>query len=75
MILPTKHVAPRQSLLGIGAVIVCQLESPKTVTALWDRVRDDPDVRTFKRYVLALDLLFLIGIIDYKDGRLRRSTT
>jgi hypothetical protein len=36
-------------------------------------VRSDPDVATFERFVLALDLLFLWGVIELRDGRLRRT--
>lgn len=73
MILPTKHIPARHSLLGLGGLIMRRLESPKTVSALWDKVREDPDVRTFKRYILALDLLYLIGIIEYHEGQVQRA--
>ncbi len=72
MILPTKHIPARQSLLGVGAVLLRHLKQPRTVTALWERVRGDSNVRTFSRYVLALDLLHAMGAVDLVDGVLRR---
>jgi len=75
MILPTKHLSPRHSLLGVGAVIVGRLDAPRTISSLWDAVRDDPDVRTFKRFVLALDLLFALGVLDYQEGLLQRGAS
>ncbi len=72
MILPTKHIPARQSLLGVGAVLLRRLRRPRTAAALWERVRGDAKVRTFSRYVLALDLLHAMGAVDLVDGILRR---
>lgn len=75
MILPTKHVSARHSLLGVGGLLVGQLEHAKTVSALWDRLRREPSVRTFERFVLALDLLYALGVIDYSEGLVRKVAT
>ncbi len=72
MILPTKHVSPQNSILGVGAAILLNLHSPKTVSGLWDQVRELPEVGVYWRYVLALDLLFAVEAIDYKDGLIER---
>ncbi len=75
MILPTKHISVQDSILGIGAILITQMEQPMTVSSLWDRVRDDPRIATFERFTLALDLLFLLGIIQLKKDKLRRVST
>ena len=72
MILPTKHLPPRKSLLGVGAKLLGALDRPQTESALWGRVRDLPEVATFERFVLALDLLYAIGAVDVTDGMLHR---
>lgn len=72
MILPSKHISEEQALLGVGAVLLRNLEQPQTVTSLWDRVRDDRYVGTYERFVLALDLLHIIGVINLFQGMLRR---
>jgi len=72
MILPTKHISVHYSLLGSGAVILQRLESPQTVTALWDRVRETSEIGVYWRFVLALDFLFTIGIVDLSDGLIVR---
>jgi len=74
MILPTKHLPPRKSLLGVGARLLGALARPQTESALWAHVREDPEVATFERFVLALDLLYAIGAIDLKDGLLQRGS-
>ncbi|MFM6368834.1 MAG: ABC-three component system middle component 6 [Dolichospermum sp.] len=72
MILPTKHISTSHSLLGVGARILEQLYQPRTVSSLWSAVRDMPEVATFERFVLTLDLLCAIGAIDMEMGLLRR---
>lgn len=73
MILPTKHIKPLDSLLGIGALILERLRTAKTVTQLWDEMRDLPQVATFERLVLGLDLLYTMGLVELDGGVIRRA--
>ena len=76
MILPTKGIAPDKALLSIGALILNDLAEPKTVSRLWAdlrRVEEGPPDITFDWFVLALDLLFLMGTLEYLGGRLVRA--
>lgn len=73
MILPTKHIPTEQTLLGLGAALLPQLAQEQTVSSLWEFARKNPAVGTFDRYVLALDLLHLLGAVEMQDdGLLRR---
>lgn len=72
MILPTKHVTARRSVLGVGAQILFFLSDDQTVTRLWGSVRSGEDGTTFRQFVLALDLLYLLGCVELSDGILRR---
>lgn len=73
MILPTKHVSAEHSLLGVGALVLSCLGRPRTVSALWEDVRPNSQVATFERFSLALDLLYAIGAVDFRDGLLQRT--
>lgn len=72
MILPTKHVSAQHSLLGAGATILQFLDSPQTVTSLWERVRVSSNIEAYGRFILALDLLFAVGALDLSDGLIMR---
>lgn len=74
MILPTKHISQSEALLGVGATLIRHLQKPMTVSGLWERVRSEPNVGNFERFVLAADLLFIVGAISYRDGLLLRAT-
>ena len=72
MILPTKHINPLDSLLGIGALILERLKTTKTVTQLWDEMREIPQIATFERLVLGLDLLYAMELVELDGGLIRR---
>lgn len=74
MILPTKHIPLRRSLLGVSAVILQTVGDGSTVTQVWDRVRHSPEVGSFGVFVLALDLLYTVGAVEMREGLLRRHT-
>lgn len=72
MILPTKHIAVEDSLLGAGAIILQELARPQTVSRLWDRLRTNPTINNFNRFSLALDFLFAIGAIELSNDLIKR---
>ena len=80
MILPSKHVSQDRALLSVGARILLSLSRPKTVSALWEEMlqlaagNDSVPLLHYDGFVLALDLLFLMGTIDLQSGLLRRRT-
>lgn len=75
MILPTKHVPPSRSLLAAGATVLAGLTTPASVSELWHRVSKDRSVGEFRHFLLALDLLYMLGAIDFRDGLLQREIT
>ena len=71
-ILPTKHTTVARSLLGVGAVLLLNLGAPSSVSALWEAMRDHPSVGSYTRFLLGLEVLYLLGAIDLSEGQLRR---
>lgn len=80
MILPSKHLSHDRALLTVGAAILQHLSHPVTVSALWEQMprsaRDQkaPPLR-YDAFVLALDLLFLIGALELREGLLVRGAS
>ena len=78
MILPSKHLPQDRALLTVGAAILQHLSYPATVSALWEQMpRSVVDQKAlsplrYDGFVLALDLLFLIGAIELREGLLVR---
>jgi hypothetical protein len=75
MILPSKHISEDQALLGVGAVLLNALQKPQTVTSLWEKVREHSAIGTFERFVLALDLLHITGVVTMSQGMIIREQT
>ncbi len=78
MILPTKRITEERSLLGIGGRLLLLLDEPRTVSRLWDDFKkhepsaDAASQITFDWFVLALDVLFMLGAVRLEKGLLRR---
>ena len=78
MILPTKHIPQDRALLTVGSHILRQLDSRKTVSALWEEIsRNDieqnknPSI-SYDWFILAIDLLYAIDAIEIHEGLLNR---
>lgn len=74
MIAPDKYVSLNRSLLGVGAAVIREMGEGKTITSLWEACKGMPEVGTFQRFVLALDLLFLLGIVEMNSGSIMRAS-
>ena len=74
MILPTKYIRLSNSLISVGAVLLKHIDNNHTVTALWNTANILPEVKTFERFTLGLDLLFMMGAVEFRDGLLRRAS-
>jgi hypothetical protein len=80
VILPTKRISADRSLIAVGGdVLVLLSPEEKTVTQLWtefQRLRSErraAAIVTYDWFVLALDLLFALGAVEWRDGVIRRS--
>lgn len=72
MILPDKHLSVERSLIALGAVVLEQLRQPRSVSALWEVVRETPGFATFHHFTLAVSFLYTIGAVEFTDDLLTR---
>lgn len=81
MILPSKHLPQDRVLLTVGAAILRHLSHPIAVSALWEEMRhpvdgqEGPPHLRYDAFVLTLDMLFLVGALDLREGILHRRTS
>jgi hypothetical protein len=74
MILPSKHLPPQRALLTLGAKLLRQLDSPKTVSTLWEAARESSQI-SFDWFVLALDVLYAMEAIDIQEGLISKKAS
>jgi len=78
MILPSKHIRFSESLLGLGGVILNFITEPLTIDEIWykysninNKKNGFPAYHNFDNLVLAINYLFLIGVIEInKNGKI-----
>lgn len=76
MILPTRNIVPDRALLTVSGEVFQLLAHPETVSGVWDRVRGTNAERpiAYSWFLLAVDLLFSIGLVTFDErGLLVRS--
>lgn len=73
MLLPDKHITLAESILGVGAFLLGELDGPQTMDRLYARVRracDDgslPAYHDFDAVLLGVLFLYTIGAIELTD--------
>jgi hypothetical protein len=74
LILPSKYLSQDRALITMGGEILTYLEEPRSVSVLWECIREaqarkHADARvSFDWFVLALNLLYVISAIDFRNG-------
>lgn len=68
MILPDKNIKLEYSLLNCGALILDEIREPKTISLLWEQVKQKETLDNYEKFVLTLDFLFIINAIKLNDG-------
>lgn len=69
MILPKKHIKLSESLFAMGAIVLKEINKSKTVDEVWELVKDNKLINpiTFDSFILALDYLYCINLIEIND--------
>lgn len=78
MILPKKHISASASMIGLGGFILKILsKKPLTVDQCWDTLNKKyiakgliQQKHSFDNMILAIDLLYMLGVISYEKGYL-----
>jgi hypothetical protein len=78
MILPTKHLPVDRALLTVGSELLQLLDQPKTVSRLWNDLRESRSGASllspipYDWFILALDLLHTVYAVEFTEGRVHR---
>ena len=72
MIVPNKNIRLQNSLLGMGAQILPQLNTTQTFSSLWERMKSSKEINSYDKFVLTLDLLYMLNLIELKDGIIQK---
>ncbi|MGW1119780.1 ABC-three component system middle component 6 [Streptomyces tanashiensis] len=70
MIAPTKYVNTKNSILGQASSILKLRKNGTTVSSFWDEVREKEGEISYERFILCLDFLHTVGIVELDGGTL-----
>ena len=72
MILPDKNIKLEYSLLNCGALVLESLEVPLTISALWEKQKEQKVFVGYEKFILTIDFLYMINGIENENGLIRR---
>lgn len=70
MILPNKYIKENEALIGVATILLNLLSGEKALSDLWESVKEIPNIGNYERFVLSLDLLFILGLIEFRNNKL-----
>jgi hypothetical protein len=79
VILPSKHIPESRSLAAIGGEILAQLDEPRAVSEVWERVltarraNDRRPSLPYDWFILAMTFLHAIFAIELSGGLIHRA--
>ncbi|MBA5726937.1 hypothetical protein CPA56_02865 [Bombella sp. TMW2.1889] len=72
MILPTKYVPVPRALISVSAAVLECLTKPMTVSQLWEETGQRYEGLLFERFILATDLLYIMGAVEMNNGLIEK---
>ncbi len=72
MIMPSKYLREDEALIGVSAELLPLVEKVGNLSALWELAKEIDAIGNFERFILALDLLYLLGLVDLHDNEIVR---
>lgn len=75
MILPNKYIKEHEALIGVGSILLNHLSGEKALSDLWESVKKVSSVGNFERFVLGLDLLFVLGLVEFRNNKIIKVTS
>lgn len=72
MIMPSKYLREDEALIGVGAALLQKINGRTNLSNLWEETKNNSATGNFERFTLALDLLFLLGLVDVSDNEVVR---
>lgn len=74
MIMPNKYLREDEALIGFGTVVLKHLSFEQSLSGLWEDVKNFESVGNFERFILVLDMLYLLGLIEFRKNKITRVT-
>jgi hypothetical protein len=72
MIMPSKYLREEEALIGVSATLLPLLEKTGNLSLLWELAKKVEAIGNFERFILALDLLYLLGLVDLCENEIVR---
>ncbi|MGI9256494.1 MAG: ABC-three component system middle component 6 [Salinispira sp.] len=70
MIMPTKYLREDEALIGVSAALLPLLEKSGNLSVLWEAAKKIDAIGSFERFILAMDFLYMLGLVDVRNNEI-----
>ncbi len=70
MIMPTKYLREDEALIGVSAALLPLLEKSRNLSVLWEAAKKIDAIGSFERFILAMDFLYMLGLVDVRNNEI-----
>ena len=70
--MPNKYLREEEALIGFGSIVLKYLRFERLLSELWDEIKNNESIVDFERFILVLDMLYILGLVEFKENKIRR---
>lgn len=73
MIMPSKYLKEDEALIGVSAALLSLIEGNGNLSEIWESAKKIKAIGSFERFILALNFLYLLDLVDLHENKIVRT--
>lgn len=70
--MPSKYLQEDEALIGVSAALLSLIEGNGNLSEIWESAKKIKAIGSFERFILALNFLYLLDLVDLQGNKIVR---
>lgn len=71
--MPSKYLKEDEALIGVSAALLSLIEGNGNLSEIWESAKKIKAIGSFERFILALNFLYLLDLVDLHENKIVRT--
>jgi hypothetical protein len=71
--MPSKYLKEDEALIGVSAALLSLIEGNGNLSETWESAKKIKAIGSFERFILALNFLYLLDLVDLHENKIVRT--
>lgn len=71
--MPSKYLKEDEALIGVSAALLSLIERNGNLSEIWESAKKIKAIGSFERFILALNFLYLLDLVDLHENKIVRT--